>query len=264
MGSWSPARWVPLSCIAYCRVLCPTYNFHEATTVTKSPDTRNKCTWKRLERFAWSQTYFCWLKTLNNLADAAFFCLHRCAHLGLSRESIAIPFRRSSFPLIFNNWGNSLRKFMSSRIFSEYSIDPEPQKNSRTVDRQLLEEVFVISRIIKVEERVISLSLQFRLITFTKALIILDITKTKSNNCLILHWTEKRNKNESHVFCFFKDGKQHKAGEPVTLSVLDMLICSYDVTCADFKTSRYVFGQSEKSERVQCIIIKLEGIESFV
>ena len=50
--------------------------------------------------------------------------------------------------------------------------------------KQLLDSVFVISRIIKVLVRVISLSLQLRLITPTLTLIILDITKTSSNNCL--------------------------------------------------------------------------------
>ena len=50
--------------------------------------------------------------------------------------------------------------------------------------KQLLDSVFVISRIIKVEVRVISLSR--RLITLTSTLIILDITKTESNNCLLL------------------------------------------------------------------------------
>ena len=45
---------------------------------------------------------------------------------------------------------------------------------------------FVISRIIKVSVRVISLSLRLRLITLTSTLIILDITKTSSNNCLLL------------------------------------------------------------------------------
>ena len=49
--------------------------------------------------------------------------------------------------------------------------------------KQLLDSVFVISRIIKVSVRVISLSLRLRL---TSTLIILDITKTSSNNCLIL------------------------------------------------------------------------------
>ena len=48
--------------------------------------------------------------------------------------------------------------------------------------KQLLDSVFVISRIIKVSVRVISLRL--RLITLTLTLIILDITKTSSNNCL--------------------------------------------------------------------------------
>ena len=54
-------------------------------------------------------------------------------------------------------------------------------------NKQLFDEVFVISRIIKVEEVVISLSLSLRLrpITLTETLIILDITKTESNNCLL-------------------------------------------------------------------------------
>ena len=50
--------------------------------------------------------------------------------------------------------------------------------------KQLLDSVFVISRIIKVTVRAISLSLRRRLITPTSTLIILDITKTLSNNCL--------------------------------------------------------------------------------
>ena len=55
---------------------------------------------------------------------------------------------------------------------------------------QLLDEVFVISRIINVEVGVISRSRRLRLITLTEStLIILDITKTESNNCFIIHWT---------------------------------------------------------------------------
>ena len=50
--------------------------------------------------------------------------------------------------------------------------------------KQLLDSVFVISRITKVSVRVISLSLRLRLITPTSTLIILDVTKTSSNNCL--------------------------------------------------------------------------------
>ena len=49
--------------------------------------------------------------------------------------------------------------------------------------KQLLDEVFVISRII----RVISRSRRLKLITFTETLIILDITKSESNNCFIIH-----------------------------------------------------------------------------
>ena len=52
--------------------------------------------------------------------------------------------------------------------------------------KQLLDSVFVISRIIKVSVRVISLSLRLCLITLTSTLIILDITKTPSNNCLLI------------------------------------------------------------------------------
>ena len=54
----------------------------------------------------------------------------------------------------------------------------------RCIIKQLLDSVFVISRIIKVSVRVISRSLRLRLITLTSTLIILDITKTSSNNCL--------------------------------------------------------------------------------
>ena len=50
-------------------------------------------------------------------------------------------------------------------------------------NKQLLDEVFVISRIIEVEVGVIRL----RLITLTETSIILDITKTESNNCFIIH-----------------------------------------------------------------------------
>ena len=49
-------------------------------------------------------------------------------------------------------------------------------------NKQLLDEVFVISRIIKVEERVIFRSRRLRLITLNEILIILDITKTDRAN----------------------------------------------------------------------------------
>ena len=50
--------------------------------------------------------------------------------------------------------------------------------------KELLDEVFVISGIIKVE---------VRLITLTETLIIRDITKTESNNCFIIHCFEENN-----------------------------------------------------------------------
>ena len=58
-----------------------------------------------------------------------------------------------------------------------------------SIIKQLLDSVFVISRIIKVSVRVISLSLRLRLITLTSTLIILDISKTSSNNCLESYYT---------------------------------------------------------------------------
>ena len=57
-----------------------------------------------------------------------------------------------------------------------------------SIIKQLLDSVFVISGIIKVSVSVISLSLQLRLITLTSTLIIPDITKTSSNNCLKTTW----------------------------------------------------------------------------
>ena len=58
--------------------------------------------------------------------------------------------------------------------------------------KQLLDEVFVISSIIRVEVGVISRRRRLRLITLTETLIILDVTKTESNNCFIIHSTKKK------------------------------------------------------------------------
>ena len=66
----------------------------------------------------------------------------------------------------------------------------------------------MISRIIKVDVGIISRSRRLRLITKTS--IILDITKTEFNNVLL--FIEQKKKLKS-CFCFFTDGKQHKAHE---------------------------------------------------
>ena len=66
--------------------------------------------------------------------------------------------------------------------------------------KQLLDEVFVISRIIKVEAGVLSRSRRLRLITLTETLIILDITKTESNTCFIMHRTKKKKNNMEVMF----------------------------------------------------------------
>ena len=92
--------------------------------------------------------------------------------------------------------------------------------------KQLLDEGFVISRIIKVSVRVISLSLRLRLISLTSTL------------------NEKKK-----GFCFFTDDKQHKA------QYHDCVICSYDVTSAD-QISKIRCRLSANQKRVrECIII---------
>ena len=60
--------------------------------------------------------------------------------------------------------------------------------------KQLLVEVSVISRIIKIMEGVIGGSPRLRLITFTETLIILDITKTESNDCFLCIKRKKKEK----------------------------------------------------------------------
>ena len=62
--------------------------------------------------------------------------------------------------------------------------------SKQCIIKQLLDSVFVISGIIKGSGSVISLSLRLRLITLTSTLIIPDITKTSSNNCLL--WCSAR------------------------------------------------------------------------
>ena len=74
----------------------------------------------------------------------------------------------------------------------------------------------MISRIIKVEVGVISRSRRLSLITLTDTLIILDITKTGSLSYYALNETKWRS-----CFCFFTEGKQHKARklEMITLDL---------------------------------------------
>ena len=68
-----------------------------------------------------------------------------------------------------------------------YSLNNESLFVAGLYIKQLLDEVFVISRIIEVEIGVISRSRRLRLITLIETSIILDITKTESNNCFIIH-----------------------------------------------------------------------------
>jgi len=123
----------------------------------------------------------------------------------------------------------------------------------------------VISRIIKVKvSRVISRSWTPRLITLTETLTILDITKTESNNCFIIHWTKQK---KTHVCASSLTASKTKQANLAWLPLQIMhhrhtwhdypwpwhdylwpwhdycTICSYDVTGTDFENSLYTFGQ---------------------
>ena len=138
--------------------------------------------------------------------------------------------------------------------------------------KQLWDEAFEISRIIKVKVGVISRRL--RLITLAKTLIILDITKTESNNCFIIHWTEQ--KNGSHVFAssvtvikikhanlpwlpleiMHQGHSWHDYLWPwVSLTWLLYNLGLDDITGIDFENSLYAFDQSKKGQWVQSIIM---------
>ena len=71
------------------------------------------------------------------------------------------------------------------RSLGGLSANEKEEKFATNDNKQLLDEVFVISKIIRVEARVITRSRRLRLITITETLIILEITKTESNNCLL-------------------------------------------------------------------------------
>ena len=118
-----------------------------------------------------------------------------------------------------------------SYMVSGIRENPPPEATLSRDYKLLVDEVFVISRKIKVEVGVISRSERLRLITINSTFMILDIIKTSSNNCFITQWTKKK--------WTFTDGKQHKAREldiitlrnhaqrsymtwlPVTLSVFE-------------------------------------------
>ena len=74
-----------------------------------------------------------------------------------------------------------LKSFLCGSAIMRLSLFSSKQ----CIIKQLLDSaVFVISGIIKVSASAISLSLRLRLITLTSTLIIPDITKTSSKNCL--------------------------------------------------------------------------------
>ena len=83
-----------------------------------------------------------------------------------------------------NNERITNEKYSYKRLFHR---TVKPHTSQTTNIKELLDEVFVISRIIKIEVEVISRSRRLWLIILTETLVILDITKTESNNRFIIH-----------------------------------------------------------------------------
>ena len=99
---------------------------------------------------------------------------------------------------------------------------PTPLVSSMAIFKQLLDEVFVISAIIKVEVSVISRSRRLRLITLTEALITPDITKTESNNCFIILYLQ--------VISQFLAGLMKRIEKPFLLRCeLDIAVRALDI-----------------------------------
>ena len=70
--------------------------------------------------------------------------------------------------------------------------------------KQLLNQVFVLSRIIKVETGVISRSRRMsQLITLTKTVIVLDITKTKYSNSFRIRERKKTDQKSVEMIIYF-------------------------------------------------------------
>ena len=73
-----------------------------------------------------------------------------------------------------------------SETIPRRAFDHAKRPQGREINKRLLDEVFVISRIIKVEVGVTRRSRRLKLITLTETLIILDITKTECNKIEVM------------------------------------------------------------------------------
>ena len=119
--------------------------------------------------------------------------------------------------LVFSMTYYQVKLYFSGPLCDIWFLKYDYKHEHDYINKQLLDEVSVISRIVKVGLRVTSR--QVWLITLTKTLIILDITKTESN-FIVLSYIGK-NKWKS-CFCLFTDGKQHKVHK------LDMITCGLE------------------------------------
>ena len=105
--------------------------------------------------------------------------------------------------------------------------------------KQLLDEVFVISRIINVEVGVISRSRRLRLISFTKSHAFAPSLTASITKCANLKWLPLKIMHRGHTWHYYP-------WPWVSLTWLLYNLQLDDVTGDDFENSLYVFGQSEK------------------
>ena len=100
----------------------------------------------------------------------------------------------SEIDFMIKSYSKKLRRFDKLPLVNQQCVGYHFKCDLCDADyKQLLDEVFVISGIIKVVVSVISQSQRLRLITLTSTLIVSDITKTESNNCFIIHCFEENN-----------------------------------------------------------------------
>ena len=162
--------------------------------------------------FAGTATFLSWYKLISSIVYNSGSTIHINSFIPNK------PFPSSPVPLFQSKskWETILMKMtlicMKMNLLAELifmwkisHLDLFWNRRTRELgDGLLLDDIFVIARVIKVSAGVISWSPRLRLITLIETLIILDITKTKSNNCFLIHWTKKK---WNSCFCFFTDGK---------------------------------------------------------
>ena len=133
------------------------------------------------------------------------------SHSNTNFWPLCLPVKMATKTVIRPITGSHLYIWVERGIVKEYCLSKDDMAMPfvQCIIKQLLDSVFVMSRIIKIFVRVVSLSLRLRLITLTFTLIFLDITQTLSNNCLswescfvswgVINRTQKNNERREEV-----------------------------------------------------------------